>query len=74
MASLDLAYVAAGRFDGYWERELKAWDMAAGLIILREAGGLVEALRKGDDIFGSGSVLCSNEALFPAFSETIRAA
>lgn len=72
-ASLDLAYVAAGRFDGYWERELNPWDMAAGLLIVREAGGLVEALRAGDTVFESGSVLCANEALFPMLAGTLRA-
>ena len=71
-ASLDLAYVAAGRFDGYWERELGAWDIAAGILIVREAGGLVDAVREGDDILASGSVICSNEALYPAFSKAIR--
>lgn len=72
-ASLDLAYVAAGRFDGYWERELNPWDMAAGLLIVREAGGLVEAVRAGDTVFESGSVLCANEALFPMLAGTLRA-
>lgn len=71
-AALDLAYVAAGRFDGFWERELNAWDIAAGLLIVREAGGLAEAVRAGDDILATGSILCSNEALFPAFSKAIR--
>ena len=71
-AALDLAYVAAGRFDGYWERELSAWDIAAGILIVREAGGLVDAVREGDDILASGSVICSNEALYPAFSKAIR--
>ena len=71
-AALDLAYVAAGRFDGFWERELGAWDIAAGLLIVREAGGLVEAVREGDDILASGTVICSNEALFPAFSKAVR--
>lgn len=71
-ASLDLAYVAAGRFDGYWERELSAWDMAAGLLIVREAGGLIEPLRQGDSIFDSGTILCANGALFPALSKTLR--
>ena len=71
-AALDLAYVAAGRFDGYWERELGAWDIAAGILIVREAGGLVDAVREGDDILASGSVICSNEALYPAFSKAIR--
>ena len=73
-AALDLAYVAAGRFDGYWERELQAWDMAAGLLIVREAGGLVEAVREGDDIFGSGSVLCANPDLFGTFASVLREA
>ena len=71
-ASLDLAYVAAGRFDGYWERELQPWDMAAGLIIAREAGALVEAVREGNDIFDSGTVLCANEPLFASFARIIR--
>jgi myo-inositol-1(or 4)-monophosphatase len=48
--------------------------MAAGLLIVREAGGLVEAVRAGDDIFGSGSILCANEPLFPHLAATIRAA
>lgn len=71
-ASLDLAYVAAGRFDGYWERELGPWDMAAGLLIAREAGALVEAVRADDSIFESGSILCANEALFKPLAKVIR--
>src|SRR5690606_32514723 len=43
-AALDLAYVAAGRYDGYWERRLNAWDLAAGVILVREAGGFVEGM------------------------------
>ena len=43
-AALDLAYVAAGRFDGFWERGLNSWDIAAGLLIVRESGGLVETI------------------------------
>ena len=49
-ASLDLAYVAAGRFDGYWERELNAWDIAAGILLVKEAGGMVAPVREGYDI------------------------
>ena len=71
-ASLDFAYVAAGRYDGFWERELKPWDMAAGLILVREAGGIVQPLREGDDILASGAVICGNDGLFDAFSKTIR--
>ena len=71
-ASLDLAYVAAGRFDGYWERELQAWDIAAGVLLVREAGGIVQAVREGDDILEKGAVLCSNDPLFAQFSKIIR--
>lgn len=72
-AALDLAYVAAGRLDGFWERELKPWDMAAGMLIVREAGGLVEAVRAGESVFDSGSVLCANEHLFAPLAEALRA-
>ncbi len=73
VASLDLAYVAAGRFDAYWEREISAWDIAAGLLIVREAGGLVEAVRPDADILGSGSVIAANEPLFGPIAEILRA-
>ena len=73
-AALDLAYVAAGRYDGFWERRLNSWDMAAGLVIVREAGGFVEPLREGGDILTDGEVICSNEAIFPAFAKAIRGA
>jgi|SRR5690606_4293016 myo-inositol-1(or 4)-monophosphatase len=72
-AALDLAYVAAGRFDGYWERELNAWDMAAGLVIVREAGGFCEAVREGREIFESGSVIAANAEIFGAFAGVLRA-
>lgn len=71
-ASLDFAYVAAGRYDGFWERELKPWDMAAGILLVREAGGMVQPIREGEDILASGSVICGNEGLFEAFTKTIR--
>jgi myo-inositol-1(or 4)-monophosphatase len=71
-AALDMAYVAAGRYDGYWERRLNAWDMAAGLIIVREAGGLIEPLTEGGDILEDGEVICSNEAIFDKFVKVIR--
>jgi myo-inositol-1(or 4)-monophosphatase len=60
-ASLDMAFVAAGRLDGYWERNLQAWDMAAGQIIVREAGGLVSGILGDDDPLKSGDVICGNE-------------
>lgn len=71
-AALDLAYVAAGRYDGFWERRLHPWDMAAGLVIAREAGALVEPLRKNGNILEDGEVICSNEPIFDRFSKIIR--
>ena len=71
-ASLDLAYVAAGRYDGYWERELKAWDIAAGILLVREAGGFVSGIRDGDDPLEKGAVICANEPLFEPFRKIIR--
>ncbi|QQA43615.1 inositol monophosphatase family protein [Pelagovum pacificum] len=71
-ASLDLAYVAAGRFDGYWERGLNAWDVAAGLLIVREAGGFAEPIRPTRDIVEDGEIVCSNEPIFTQFAKVIR--
>ena len=71
-AALDLAYVAAGRYDGYWERSLNEWDMAAGVLIVREAGGFVEGIETGSDPLVSGSVLSGNAAIFETFSRAIR--
>jgi myo-inositol-1(or 4)-monophosphatase len=71
-ASLDLAYVAAGRYDGYWERELKAWDIAAGILLVKEAGGMISAIRDGDDILEKGAVICANDPLFEGFRKIIR--
>ncbi|MEL6840571.1 MAG: inositol monophosphatase family protein [Pseudomonadota bacterium] len=71
-AALDLAYVAAGRYDGFWERSLNAWDIAAGIIIVREAGGIVEALDPETDVLETGSIICANEPIFNAFAKVIR--
>ena len=71
-AALDLAYVAAGRFDGFWERALQPWDVAAGLIIVREAGGFAAAIGEADTIFGSGDVIAGNQGLFEPFCKVIR--
>jgi len=62
-AALDLAWVAAGRLDGYWERDLKPWDMAAGLILVREAGGFVSDCDGGDEMMAKGHVAAGNEAI-----------
>ncbi|CUH87325.1 Inositol-1-monophosphatase [Phaeobacter sp. CECT 5382] len=71
-AALDMAYVAAGRYEGYWERRLNAWDLAAGIIIVKEAGGLVEALDPEKSIVESGEVICANEAIYETFAKVIR--
>jgi len=71
-AALDLAYVAAGRYDGFWERELQPWDIAAGLIVVREAGGFVAPVREGRGIFESGAVIAANGELFKPFCDILR--
>ena len=63
-ASLDLAYVAAGRFDGFWEMNLKPWDIAAGLLIVTEAGGLVSDFKGGNTSMKTGNVVCGNPKVF----------
>jgi myo-inositol-1(or 4)-monophosphatase len=62
-AALDLAWVANGRFDGYWERNLSAWDMAAGLLMVREAGGYVTDLDGGEAMLDKGHIIAGNEAI-----------
>jgi myo-inositol-1(or 4)-monophosphatase len=71
-AALDLAYVAAGRYEGYWERGLHPWDVAAGMLIVREAGGLVEAVEPGADPLLAGTILAANEPIFDSFARVIR--
>ena len=73
-AALDLAYVAAGRYDGFWERGLQAWDIAAGIVIVREAGGILEPLQPGGDVLADGDLICANEAIFETFAKVIRQA
>lgn len=71
-AALDLAYVAAGRFDGYWEFNLHPWDIAAGILLVREAGGVVIDLDGQDDSLNTGDVIAANpkitHAMFKAIS------
>ena len=64
--------MAAGRYDGYWERGIQPWDMAAGLILVREAGGMVSGIRDGQDPIESGSVIVGNQGLFDPFRKIIR--
>ena len=65
-AALDMAWVAAGRFDGFWERGLSPWDLAAGLVILREAGGFATDIDGGDAVLEKGSVVAGNEFIHRA--------
>ncbi|MDZ7841491.1 MAG: inositol monophosphatase family protein [Gammaproteobacteria bacterium] len=64
-AALDLAYVACGRFDGFWETGLKPWDLAAGCLLIREAGGLVSDLGNGNDFLDTGGVVAGNPYIHP---------
>jgi myo-inositol-1(or 4)-monophosphatase len=73
-ASLDLAWVAAGRLDGYWERNLAPWDIAAGLILVREAGGFVTDLDRGDTPWRSGDVVAGNDAIYTQLLRLLNAA
>lgn len=63
-AALDLAYVAAGRFDGYWEIGLKPWDMMAGLLLLKEAGGLISDFKGGNTYAETGNIVCGTPKVF----------
>jgi len=71
-AALDLAYVAAGRYEGYWERGLNVWDIAAGVLLVREAGGLVAPIRDGQDLLHDGQVIAAAEPIFDQFAKVIR--
>jgi myo-inositol-1(or 4)-monophosphatase len=63
-AALDLCYVAAGRLDGFWEKGLKSWDLAAGALIIREAGGIVSGLDGSENYLDSGHVLCGTPKVY----------
>jgi len=71
-AALDLAYVACGRLDGFWEIGLSAWDMAAGVLLIQEAGGLSGDLSGGHDHFSDGNIVSANPKLFPLILKAIR--
>ena len=73
-AALDLAYVAAGRYDGFWEFALMPWDIAAGLLLVREAGGYVSDLSGGHTMMTSGDVLAANDHLHLPLAALIREA
>ena len=73
-ASLDLAWVAAGRFDAYWERKLHPWDIAAGIILVREAGGFVCDVEGGDKMLTTGDIVAGNDTMHRALLRTLKAA
>jgi myo-inositol-1(or 4)-monophosphatase len=73
-AALDLAWIAAGRLDGYWERDLKPWDMAAGSILVREAGGFVSDCDGGAEMFAEGHIVAGNEAIQKELLRVLKAA
>ena len=62
-AALDLAYVAAGRYDGFWERGLNSWDIAAGILLVREAGGFVSDFASRDRALESGDIVAANPSI-----------
>tara|TARA_R110002072_G_scaffold300522_1_gene478195 strand:- start:34689 stop:35483 length:795 start_codon:yes stop_codon:yes gene_type:complete len=71
-ASLDLAYVAAGRLDAFWEIGLAPWDIAAGALLVREAGGLVADIDASDNYLESGNIVCGNPKCFKAVLQTVK--
>jgi len=73
-ASLDLAWVAAGRFDAFWERDLAIWDIAAGTLLVKEAQGVVSDLSGGPNMFDTGHILAANDPLHPVLLKLLKAA
>jgi len=71
-AAIDLVYTACGRFDGFWEMKLKPWDIAAGVLIVKEAGGLVSDFRGGQEFMKSGNLLAANPFIFPKMLEVVK--
>ncbi len=70
-AALDLAYVAAGRYDAYWEQGIKPWDIAAGILIVSEARGIVTDLKGQQNMFENQTILASNKNLYDAFFKVL---
>ena len=74
VASLDMAWVAAGRFDGFWERGLQQWDIAAGIILVREAGGLVTDIKGGRKMLETGDVIAANNSVHAPLLKKLKSA
>ena len=73
-AAIDLAWTAAGRFDAFWERNLQAWDMAAGIVLIREAGGIVSDLKGGDNMLSEGHIAAANGHVHKGLLSTLNSA
>jgi myo-inositol-1(or 4)-monophosphatase len=73
-AALDLAWVAAGRYDGYWERSLNPWDIAPGMLLVTESGGKISGIDPDEDVLETGNIVASNLELMPQILERLRAA
>ncbi|WP_041039751.1 inositol monophosphatase family protein [Paramagnetospirillum magnetotacticum] len=73
-AALDLAYVAAGRCDGYWETGIKPWDIAAGIVLVKEAGGYVTDFQGGSKMLDNGEILAANDHLHQPLLKLLRTA
>jgi myo-inositol-1(or 4)-monophosphatase len=73
-AALDLAYVATGRLDGYWEQNISPWDIAAGIILIREAGGFATDIDGGDAMFAKRNIVVGNEAVHRELQRLLKAA
>lgn len=70
-ASLDLAYVAAGRFDGFWEMNLKPWDIAAGILLVKEAGGMVSDFQGGNGCMERGHIVAASPKVFKPLLQVV---
>ena len=73
-AALDLAYVAAGRLDAYWEQNVSPWDMAAGIVLVREAGGYATDIDGGDAMFDKRNIVVGNETVHRELQKILKAA
>ena len=70
-AALDLAYVAAGRTDGFWQMGLRQWDIAAGIVLVREAGGFISDLQGGESFSTTGDIIAANPKSWRALVQTL---
>lgn len=71
-AALDLAYVASGRFDAFWEMNLNQWDIAAGILLVKEAGGLISDFNGGGDYLESGNIVCGSPKVFKPILQIVQ--